>query len=593
MSESKDAPPTAARAPLGDVDSLSANSSPSWTDFLTADPEAAANAPNHTSREVKSGHYVPVKPSPLGDPRLVVHSASMAAALGLSEAACLAPRFASFFSGDVDVLAGFMPWATPYALSIYGQPVVRQCPFGNGNGYGDGRAISLGEVVFEGDRWEMQLKGAGPTPFCRGADGRAVLRSSVREFLASEAMHHLGVSTTRALSLVVSGADTVQRPWYSNKDQGGAGDVPSLDDPRIAHVPLEYRKMLLAELASKARGPDVMVREQCAITCRTAPSFFRVGHIELLSRRIVRATKARGAGSAEAQTAVAEFRRSAQHLLDREFPDIAAQQDAPLPEQLVAMLRASSQQLATLTAGWLRVGFVQGNFNSDNCLVAGRTMDYGPFGFMQRYESLWNMWESSGDHFGYMNQPTAGGKNLESLATAVRVVLDLDGNPAHSREAAAVVEAHAQVARDAVDDAFRRKLGLSSFGPDERALFAGLGELMETSEADFTIFWRQLADVAEVGLAEGKEEGKAEGIGNTDAWWPLLDDAFYAPLTAETKAGWAAWLGEWMGRLREEVSQDGSGSPEAVAAGMRLVSPKYVPREWMLVTVRRLALRGG
>ena len=147
----------------------------------------------------------------------------MAANLGIPESDVQSERFARFFSGDADVLPGMETWATPYALSIMGQRQVSNCPFGNGNGYGDGRAVSVGEVVgtrARGDggdptapqRWEMQLKGGGPTPFCRGADGRAVLRSSIREFLASEAMHALGVSTTRALSLVVSEGDEVRRP---------------------------------------------------------------------------------------------------------------------------------------------------------------------------------------------------------------------------------------------------------------------------------------------------------------------------------------------------------------------------------------------
>ena len=107
-------------------------------------------------------------------------------------------------------------WATGYALSIYGTEYIQQCPFGTGNGYGDGRAMSIVEGVFEGQRWEMQLKGGGPTPYCRGADGRAVLRSSVREFLAQEFMHALGVPTSRSLTLYRSEAETVRRPWYSD-----------------------------------------------------------------------------------------------------------------------------------------------------------------------------------------------------------------------------------------------------------------------------------------------------------------------------------------------------------------------------------------
>merc|ERR1719335_1594322 len=141
---------------------------------------------------------------------------------------------------DVADGLGFQAWATPYALAIMGQPHYDNCPFKNGNGYGDGRAISIGEVVApSGQRWEMQLKGGGQTPFCRGADGRAVLRSSVREFLASEAMHHLGVGTTRALSLVVSQSETVRRPKPEEDEVGTQ-------------------------------------MESCAITCRAATSFLRV-----------------------------------------------------------------------------------------------------------------------------------------------------------------------------------------------------------------------------------------------------------------------------------------------------------------------------
>ena len=122
-------------------------------------------------------------------------------------------------------------WATPYALSIMGKRYTSNCPFGTGNGYGDGRAISIAE--FAGH--ELQLKGAGKTPFARGADGRAVLRSSIREFLASEAMHYLGVGTTRALSLVKSsGQDTVMRPWYS---PDAKLKLPDMDDPRLTPSP--------------------------------------------------------------------------------------------------------------------------------------------------------------------------------------------------------------------------------------------------------------------------------------------------------------------------------------------------------------------
>jgi hypothetical protein len=119
----------------------------SWVTQLVPDPGSEAAAPNKTSREVKSGHYVLVMPTPLPDASLVIHSAEMAASLGLSQADCASDKFVQLLSGHVDAIPGFQSFATPYALSIYGQEMYQNCPFGNGNGYGDGRAISLGEVI--------------------------------------------------------------------------------------------------------------------------------------------------------------------------------------------------------------------------------------------------------------------------------------------------------------------------------------------------------------------------------------------------------------------------------------------------------------
>ena len=178
-----------------------------WIRQLNEDPAAQYNAPNTRAREVHSGHYVHVEPTPLPQPMLVATSREMAAELGLNESDLQSDAAVRLLSGDMRAVHGFEEsWATPYALSIYGQKIVPNGCGKDGDGYGDGRAISIGEVVAptSGARWELQLKGGGKTPFARTADGRAVLRSSVREFLASEAMHSMGVPTTRALSLVVS-----------------------------------------------------------------------------------------------------------------------------------------------------------------------------------------------------------------------------------------------------------------------------------------------------------------------------------------------------------------------------------------------------
>ena len=249
----------------------------SWVRMLIPDPTASTHVPNKTSRQVTSGHYVPVRPTPLPHPILIHVSSSLLSDLHMNVQTTLNDQnFVAHMTGDIEVpqeINGWgTTWATPYALSIYGQEMYNNCPFKNGNGYGDGRAISVGEIgplPWNQQRHEFQLKGAGTTPFCRGGDGRAVLRSSVREFLVSEAMHHLNVSTTRALSLAVSETETVDRPWYNaaiataGSSSSSTPDIPDINDPRMARVPLEYRQQLIQQLIAKARGPDKMIREKC------------------------------------------------------------------------------------------------------------------------------------------------------------------------------------------------------------------------------------------------------------------------------------------------------------------------------------------
>ena len=210
-------PPSCPASAAGSLGCLAARLDNSWVAQLRPDP--SSKPPNKRAREVHSGHYVLVKPTPLKRPYLVTYSRDVLRMLELSEAEAEAESspFVRLFSGATDAVAGFQAtWATPYALSIYGEEVQPNGAGASGNGYGDGRAISIGEVLTAaGQRWELQLKGGGATPFCRHADGRAVLRSSVREYVASEAMHHMGVPTTRALSLIASRSDTVLRPWYA------------------------------------------------------------------------------------------------------------------------------------------------------------------------------------------------------------------------------------------------------------------------------------------------------------------------------------------------------------------------------------------
>jgi uncharacterized protein YdiU (UPF0061 family) len=562
-----------------------------FMDAMDEDVEAQKHWPNRTSRRVHSGHYVTVQPVPLTDPVLVLHSSELCATLGLDENATTDSNFVSFFSGDVEnagKAAGFSgkAWATPYALAIYGRQYTDNCPFKDGKGYGDGRAASIAEIdTPTSGSWELQLKGSGPTPFCRGADGRAVLRSSVREMLASEAMHNLGVSTTRALSLVTSLSMLTQRPWYSpnHRAQSSQVDIPtSIDDPRLARFPPEIRSQVISHVANEAKQPDQTVPQRCAITCRAAPSFMRVGHFDLFGRRVAR-------GGSEAPVANTQLIKLVHHALVREFgldSSTAVPLDDPAATQKMAitLLQEASKRIARLTADWIRVGFCQGNFNSDNCLVAGRTMDFGPFGFIEKFQPLWNMWTGGGEHFGFLNQPEAGAKNFEVLALSLRSLLIDDAGERQARE---VVENHRKLAANELNDVWRRKMGLGSWSEEASSLLSQLLELMEDTGADYTLLWRQLSVYPTNKTLLDAAAAPQSTETNSALLKPLDPLVFYKAMSPSQRAQWCSWVRAWCTVLQK----DGTSGQES-SAMMRAASPKFVPREWMLVQAYSAAEQG-
>lgn len=539
---------------LSSLDDFAARANLSWLEHLTEDPDADRFQPNRDSREVKSGHYVRVPPTKLPAPELLMYSEELAAEMGLSQEAVNDPRFARFFAGDTEALDLGGSWATPYALSIMGQEMYSNCPFGNGNGYGDGRAISVGEIVTNGKRYELQLKGGGRTPFCRGADGRAVLRSSLREFLASEAMHFLGVETTRALSLVVSREETVQRGWYSGQNKDGLSE----DDPRLSALDINVRRQLIRELRGRV---DVAVTEPAAITCRVAPSFVRVGHLDLFARRAFKAQRDDDTSRVELQAMVA-------HAIFREYPDLwrpSLVEDLDgLREAALKMANRARTNLSKLAANWLRVGFCQGNFNADNCLVAGRTMDYGPFGFMDRYDPGFAKWVGSGEHFAFAAQPRAAQVNFGTL---VKSLLPLfSGDEAGITELRSLVETSDAIFRTAVNDCYARKLGFEDACEPATQLWHKLEPILKLG-FDYTIAFRELASF--------------------DAH-NLVDRALYPDAdAAEATMRMANWIDEW----RDKLDTAGISRDQAVAA-MNAVNPKYILREWMLVEAYTAAYRG-
>eukprot|EP00934_Nitzschia_sp_Nitz4_P007615 Nitzschia sp. Nitz4//scaffold91_size79674//51169//53211//NITZ4_005374-RA/size79674-augustus-gene-0.80-mRNA-1//1//CDS//3329560121//7605//frame0 len=528
---------------------------------------------NQTRRPVFNGHYVLVEPTGLRDPEQVLVSQDVASnVLKLSAEQFESNDFLRWMSGNIVLQES---WATPYALSIMGKRYFNNCPYGTGDGYGDGRAISIGE--FNG--YELQLKGAGRTPFHRGADGRAVLRSSLREFLASEAMYYLGVETTRALSLVRSNTDTVRRPWYK----------PDAMLERLSTYSPEQQKQILEILrdtqSNNKGNPDATITETCAITCRVASSFIRVGHFDLFARRAEQASKdtypETGLRFNRDTLAWEELEQLLWHACKREFRKEAY--DPYIPNKDVAdaattFLKLSSARIAQMVAGWIRVGFAQGNFNADNCLVGGKTMDYGPFGWMEEYSPLFAKWTRSGNHFGFLNQPAAGFANYQVLVESVAPLIASARGHGTIGDVVKEFMIEAQdVFSDAVDVVIRAKMGLQGDAEVGDTLWSSLKPLLATSRTDWTLFWRQLTYVMEdyPDLSSEDYDGmmtRLEGDVASSSY------PFYEPLSAETRRDWIEWLKDWRQGLAAS-----SLKSAGVLTLMKSSNPKFVLREWMLV----------
>ena len=524
------------------VDDLAKLVNYSLMDTLNSDPDATANGVDHAPRQVFSGHYVPVKPTLIENPEYVAHSSSLFAELGFADSMAQSADFMGMFSGDLSNVPEPMSkvgWACGYALSIFGTEYIQQCPFRTGNGYGDGRAVSVLEAVINDKRWEMQLKGGGRTPYCRGADGRAVLRSSVREFLAQEHMHALGVPTSRSLSLYVSKTETVQRPWYSE--------------------------------GSNAQDPDQMISEAVAISTRVAPSFIRVGQLELFGRR---------ARTQEHPQAMAELELLMLHLIDREYADVIDQK-LTNEQKVLLLAREFRNRLTSLIANWIRVGYCQGNFNSDNCAAGGFTLDYGPFGFCDVFNPQYQPWTGGGQHFAFLNQGVAAERNFLMFCTGLSPLLM--STPDYLEKLQQLVDGFATEMQTKMERMWAAKLGLNTF---DAGLFNELETLMLQTPVDYTIFFRELSSLP-------------DDIGP-------LKKSFYRDL-AQGPEGleqrWSAWLTQWQSLLGTEdnsttliADADADAQPRSrdyIIAQMQRVNPKFTLREWLLVPAYQQASVGN
>ena len=395
------------------VDILQATLAPKFTKDLPADPIEG----NYT-REVLKSCFSFVKTKEPVKPELIHVSKNFLEELGLSVENEVG--FIEAMSGK-STFNGFKAYAMCYGGH----------QFGNWAGQlGDGRAINIAEIQLDKQHLTLQLKGAGSTPYSRRADGLAVLRSSIREYLCSEAMHHLGVPTTRALSLVKSG-DMVPRDMLYN------GNV---------------------------------IDEQGAIVCRVAPSFIRFGNFEIFASR----------------NEIDELKQLVDFTIKHNFPDVKELNK----ESYLEFFKEVVNRTRDMIVDWQRVGFVHGVMNTDNLSILGLTIDYGPYGWLEDYDPDWTPNTTDAQHRRYRfgNQPDVGLWNLAQLARALYPLIE------ETEPLQAILEDYKRTMASEYHQMMCRKLGLNMYEDIPENFVSRLTELMKTSQLDMTIFFRELSN---------------------------------------------------------------------------------------------------
>jgi serine/tyrosine/threonine adenylyltransferase len=389
-----------------------------FTRELPADPET-----ENFRRQVSGACYSRVHPTHVESPELVAYSREMADELGISESDINSAEFREVFGGN-RLVEGMDPFAMCYGGHQFGNWAAQ---------LGDGRAINLGETVNkEGRRWVLQLKGAGPTPYSRTADGLAVLRSSVREFLCSEAMHHLGVPTTRALSLVLTGEQVLRDMFYD----GNAKHEPG------------------------------------AVVCRVSPSFIRFGNFQILAAR-------------QEQDVLSQL---VDYTIRTDFPHLGE----PSRDTYLQWFDEVCRRTADMIVHWMRVGFVHGVMNTDNMSILGLTIDYGPYGWLENYDPDWtpNTTDAGGRRYRFGHQSQIAHWNLVQLGQAIYPLIG-DIEPLQE-----IVNAYPGYFQSGWQQMMAGKLGLRTYArKTDDELVSDLHTVFQAAETDMTIFYRRLAEI--------------------------------------------------------------------------------------------------
>jgi uncharacterized protein YdiU (UPF0061 family) len=384
---------------------------------------------HNVSRAVRNACYTRVNPTPVAAPRLLGWADAVGEMLGIARPGSPTGPAAEALGGN-RVLPGMAPYAARYGGHQFGVWAGQ---------LGDGRAITLGEVVApNGMRHDLQLKGAGKTPYSRRADGRAVLRSSVREFMCSEAMHSLGVATTRALALVATGETVIRDMFYDGNPEPEPG----------------------------------------AIVCRVAPSFVRFGNFEILG----------------AHDELDTLKRLADYVIVQHFPEMGT----PSPEVYACWFEEICRRTAVMVAEWTRVGFVHGVMNTDNMSILGLTIDYGPYGWLEGFDPMWtpNTTDAQGRRYRYGAQPQIAQWNLARLAGALLPIVE----QAALEQGLAVYRDTFERESSRMTAEKLGLTALDREG--DEPLVSNMFDVLQRVETDMTLFFRLLATVPVDGAAD-------------------------------------------------------------------------------------------
>jgi len=476
----------------------------------------------NTFASLPSDFYTRLPTTPLTAPRLVHASAEVAAILGLPAEALATQEFLDVVSGTKP-----MPGGDTVAAVYSGHQ------FGVWAGQlGDGRAHLLGEIEGPGGSYEVQLKGAGMTPYSRMGDGRAVLRSSVREYLASHAMRGLGIPTTQALSLV-SARNPVRRETLETAAVVARVAPSFIRFGSFEHWAARRRPDLLRVLADYVIDrfyPEC--REESALKANAGDNDTSHTHDPSTSSQ-VESTNVLGSGG-----------------------------PATNNEPYVQLLRAVVRRTATLMASWQVVGFCHGVMNTDNMSILGLTLDYGPYGFMDGFDAkhICNHTDSGG-RYAWHAQPAVAHWNLYQLANSLHEIVP------ETEPLKAALDEYEGCFLNAMQTRMSQKLGLSTWQAGDETLIDDLWSLMQASHADFTLTFRQLAYAP--GLTQAPQEQIERDLGGTvNANLLPFVDLFV------DRAGAQAWLSRYSARLGSDPAHQW---PERVA-GMLAVNPLYVLR---------------